>query len=615
MNFLNNLKIRYKMFFLSFILIAGFLVIGLVYRHSLQIQNQTHAEDLRIAEIVESVDHVSIYLLEARRSEKDFLLRNDEKYLEKHQKKMDEVYKYADRLNELIKDNELRSHIGELKGLIKAYHESFKNVALLKTELGLNEKAGLLGHLRKAVHEVESELKKYGEKDLTIKMLMMRRHEKDFMMRKAEKYIGRIGKRKTEFFDIMKASSLPEDVQKFIATKMEDYHKSFLAMAEGTKKVGNEINVFREAVHAVEPFIEEVEEKAGQLVERNEVFQKESKNRVTTIMIIAIVLTGAIIITLMQVIVIGITRPLIEAEKVADLIADGDLTQKLKVYGKDEIGSLLTSMNIMIDNLCNFMNNARITAEHVSAGSSQLSSTSQQLSDGASQQAAAAEEASSSMEEMSSNIKQNADNAKQTETIAVQASSDAREGGDAVTEAVAAMKEIAGKISIIEEIARQTNLLALNAAIEAARAGEHGKGFAVVASEVRKLAERSQTAAGEISELSASSVTVAEKAGEMLKKLVPDIQKTAELVQEISAATSEQNAGVEQINKSIQQLDQVIQQTASASEEMAATSKELSSQSEILLDSIAACTTDATTGSVVNSEKSLSQSTELTVVS
>jgi methyl-accepting chemotaxis protein len=191
------------------------------------------------------------------------------------------------------------------------------------------------------------------------------------------------------------------------------------------------------------------------------------------------------------------------------------------------------------------------------------------------------------MEEMGSNIRQNADNALQTEKIAIKSAQDARDGGKAVEQTVSAMREIAGKISIIEEIARQTNLLALNAAIEAARAGEHGKGFAVVASEVRKLAERSQTAAAEISKLSTSSVDVAEKAGAMLLQLVPDIQKTAELVQEISAACNEQSSGAEQVNKAIQQLEQVIQQNASASEEMASTSEELSSQAERLQDAIA----------------------------
>ena len=223
---------------------------------------------------------------------------------------------------------------------------------------------------------------------------------------------------------------------------------------------------------------------------------------------------------------------------------------------------------------------------NVESGSGQLSSAAQQISQGATEQAAAGEEVSSSMEEMSSNIKQNADNSQQTEQIASKAAVDAETGGNAVNEAVEAIREITTKIMIVEEIARQTNMLALNAAIEAARAGEHGKGFAVVAGEVKKLAERSQQAAGEISTLSASSVQIAENAGEMLQRIVPDIKRTADLVREISAASREQNAGVDQINSALAQLDQVIQQNASASEEMASTSEELASQATMLTENM-----------------------------
>ena len=265
-------------------------------------------------------------------------------------------------------------------------------------------------------------------------------------------------------------------------------------------------------------------------------------------------------------------------------VANGNLTVELKERStRDE---LMQSFATMVKNLMEIVAQVMSAADNVAQGSQELSMGAEQMSQGASEQAAAAEEASSSMEQMSSNIKQNADNALQTERIAVKSAADAKEGGGAVCATVSAMKEIAGKISIIEEIARQTNMLALNAAIEAARAGEHGKGFAVVASEVRKLAERSQQAAGEISELSISSVGVAEKAGEMLNRMVPDIQKTADLVQEISASSREQDTGAVQINKAIQQLDQVIQQNASATEQMAATAEELASQAEQLQSSI-----------------------------
>lgn len=283
----------------------------------------------------------------------------------------------------------------------------------------------------------------------------------------------------------------------------------------------------------------------------------------------------------------GITRPVAEAVSVIQQLENGDLTATLDDNRKDEIGQMAKALNTMCANLSDVVQNVKAAADNVAAGSMELSSSSQQMSQGATEQAAAAEEASSSMEQMSANIRQNADNAMETEKIAMKSADVAKDGGQAVAETVSAMKDIAEKISIIEEIARQTNLLALNAAIEAARAGEHGKGFAVVASEVRKLAERSQNAAAEISELSGSSVEIAERAGSMLGEMVPDIQRTAELVQEISASSKEQDTGADQINKAIQQLDSVIQQNASASEEMASTSEELSSQAEQLQDSIA----------------------------
>jgi len=268
-------------------------------------------------------------------------------------------------------------------------------------------------------------------------------------------------------------------------------------------------------------------------------------------------------------------------------LSNGDLTLELRAERNDDIGKLVDAFNRTITVLKGVVADVKGASQNVAAGSEQLSASSEQLSQGTSEQAASAEEASSSVEQMNAAIKQNADNASQTEKIALKSAADAAESGKAVAQAMSAMKDIAGKISIIEEIARQTNLLALNAAIEAARAGEHGKGFAVVAAEVRKLAERSQLAACEISHLSGSSVAVAEKAGQMLTRLVPDIQKTAELVQEISAASKEQTSGADQINVAIQQLNQVIQQNVGATEELASTAEELSSQSEQLRDAIA----------------------------
>ncbi|MDF0698424.1 methyl-accepting chemotaxis protein [Rhizobium sp. MC63] len=332
-------------------------------------------------------------------------------------------------------------------------------------------------------------------------------------------------------------------------------------------------------------------------------------------------------------IALGVDSGLSKIMNVANAVAAGDLNQKVEIKSNDEIRDLVDTINVMTSNLRataeiamqiaggdltvspkplsekdtlgialeqmverlrGVVADAISAAENVSAGSQELSASSEQVSQGASEQAASAEEASASMEEMASNIKQNADNAAQTEKIARQSAKDAEASGDAVTRAVQAMRTIAEKIGIVQEIARQTDLLALNAAVEAARAGEHGKGFAVVASEVRKLAERSQSAAAEISAMSSDTVTAAQEAGDMLGRLVPDIRKTAELVSEISAACREQDIGAAQINEAIQLLDKVTQQNAGASEEMSSTSEELAAQAEELQASIAFFKVDMT---------------------
>jgi len=360
---------------------------------------------------------------------------------------------------------------------------------------------------------------------------------------------------------------------------------------------------------------------AEQEKKNNEAAAASARTQVLIYLIVGVLLALGLGLLLARI----IGRPLVSMQAAAEKLALGDVDVRIDLDTRDELGALAQAFRAMIEvlkeraaeaqkiaagdltlivkansdqdllgqsfiqvveALRRTVNDIRAIAGEVGAASQGISTASVQVSNGASAQAASAEEASSSMEEMSSNIKQNADNAQQTEKIATKSAKDAQESGKSVSEAVAAMKEIASKISIIEEIARQTNLLALNAAIEAARAGEHGKGFAVVAAEVRKLAERSQKAAGEINQLSGTTVKVSEEAGEMLNRLVPDIQKTAELVQEITAASKEQDTGAEQINKALQQLEKVIQQNATAAEEMASTTEELTGQSQQLISAL-----------------------------
>jgi methyl-accepting chemotaxis protein len=334
-------------------------------------------------------------------------------------------------------------------------------------------------------------------------------------------------------------------------------------------------------------------------------------------MLIAILVGALLSITISR----SITQPLAQALNAANRVAEGDVTAEITGSGRDETGQLLDAMRNMVasvremsdaagriaegdltirirprserDVLANSLANmvaklsqvigeVRAGAAALTGAASQVSATSQSLSQGTSEQAASVEETTSSLEQMSASITKNAENSRSMEQMAVKGAGDAGESGKSVGDTVAAMANIAEKISIIEEIAYQTNLLALNAAIEAARAGEHGRGFAVVATEVRKLAERSQTAAKEIGGLAGSSVRVAERSGQLLSELVPAIRKTADLVQEVAAASSEQAAGVSQINRALLTVDQVTQRNASASEELASTAEEMAAQSESL---------------------------------
>lgn len=342
-----------------------------------------------------------------------------------------------------------------------------------------------------------------------------------------------------------------------------------------------------EAMNEVIDGLEAIELIVATIVEESEL-ESEKNTEKSSIQLLVLIIVGIVLsISFSVIIVRAITRPLTKAVELTRKITAGDLTATIDIQQTDEVGQLVDYLKQMTEKLKEIVSDIMAGADNIASASGQMSSTSQEMSQGASEQASSVEEVTSTMEEMSANIEQNADNSSQTEKISLNASSGMTDVKDRTNNAVQANKEISEKIKVINDIAFQTNILALNAAVEAARAGEHGRGFAVVAAEVRKLAERSKDAAEEIVSLAQNSFEVTQEAGEKLETMLPEIDKTTKLVQEIAAASNEQKNGAQQVNSAMQQLNNVTQQSAAASEELATSSEELSSQAQQLKDMVA----------------------------
>ena len=566
--------------------IAGVLVLSLV--------SNGRSYDAVIAGALEKkalASKISELMLSARRNETDLLYYLDLHYIEATDDivpqivQLTEELKAAETIIGTTRDDEDYRVGDRIRNLVTEYQAAYIHVAFGLVARGLDETSGLQGDLRDSVLALEPEITNAN----MVNYLLLRRHEKNYLLRGGQKYVD-------EADDVAARLRMNTAANSELAGLLDSYMEAFHALVDQDIETATSISEMRATVSQIQPIINQLVTEADAYV-ATIVPQIEAAAQRSVIIAAAAALAAIAIALLLSLLITrAITKPLQASVFAAERLGQGDLTVDIEVKSKDETGQLQQSMKNMVEQLRKIVDEVGSTSTNVNAGSQQLSITSEQLSQGATQQAASAEEVSASMEQMGANIKQNAENSSQTEQIATQAAKDAAESGEAVVEAVQAMIAIAEKTTIIEEIARQTNLLALNAAIEAARAGEHGKGFAVVATEVGKLAQRSQAAAGEIGQLSSSSVAIAEKAGKMLEELVPNIRKTADLVQEISAASNEQDRGVDQINRAITQLDSVIQQNASGSEEMAATSEELNRQAEQLLRTMDYFRVSRTTG-------------------
>jgi len=582
----NNIKLKNKLIGLMVLVIVGFSVIAFAYVQSITVREQAKLEFENVINFGGNIDKIAIQMLQARRSEKDFILRSNEKYLGKHANTMAAMLATVTDTQNYIVNEEHRQQLETLSKQMKAYQEGFLSLSSNMKASGLTPKTGLRGTLRGAVHNVEEVVNNADELKLTVSMLMMRRHEKDYLARKDKKYVEKMSKRNQEFNDLLKETNLKGNERKVLEDSMTVYQRDFVGLVANMNAAAEIQAAFRKNVHAMEDTLNAMRDTIPELLKVNKQRLDNESAMANTFFVSALVLITVLVFFALILLLRNILRQLgadpAEVQEVAELISAGDLTLDISTIDQKKCIGVYGAMLSMQKKLVEVTQQIQSNSEQISSASSQVSSTANSLSEAASEQAASVEQVSSSIEQMGASISQNSENAQVTDTIASESANAAAEGGSAVSGTVNAMSQIAEKISIIEDIAYQTNMLALNAAIEAARAGEHGKGFAVVAAEVRKLAERSQVAASEISSLTGDSVKVAEKAGMLLEKMVPDITKTAELVQEISAASEEQSGGVGQINSAMQQLDKVTQQNAAGSEELAATAEEMQAQSSTL---------------------------------
>lgn len=581
---MKNVKVRTQLFVLTMALVTGLVILSIT-------SLTTFKRIETINRLAFKAGEVENQMLKLRKHEKDFLAREvkDPEFFKTEKSKYGDKFE-ADHaiveslLNELrnenyIKHNSLISLVDSLDKSFIEYEDIFLEIAKNSLERGFKD-WGLVGELRSSIHNVEEDIKANNlDASYMVDMLMLRRHEKDYFLRGDLKYQKKFHDQIETFKQNIKTNEkLSAASINSIVSNIDNYKHKFDIVINMDREIGlsekeGHMGEMRAAIHNVDPLVERLASTLHKLSEK-------AIDTNTALLIIISIIIIAISIILGFVISKGIFNQLgAEPSELAIItknIAQGNLTMDTN---HNALG-VMDSMQKMVKQLREVIEGINEGSDQIASASEETSSNAQTLSQGANEQAANIEEVSSTMEQIASNIQNNANNATETENISRNAFEGINTVNKASQQSLNSIQSIAEKITIINDIALQTNILALNAAVEAARAGEHGKGFAVVAAEVRKLAERSKDAAKEIVELANESVYATEDAATRMNEILPDIEKTSNLIQEISAASAEQRNGTDQVNNAIQQLNSVIQQNSASSEELAGNAEELYSQAE-----------------------------------